>query len=366
MAQNVYIIASDYVNGISIYQSLKALKVKGNIIVLNTSGRNMAGKIFPELEIKDDVNTNDQLLDYLYSFEKSTIKYLFLTHEKFHGVLWGKREELKEHNVIYHIGNKNPELILDKTEFLQNLKQNTQVPVPVSFDVNHIDQIIFPVFLKPKSSFVGDQRNPLKKMVVKEKSGLFKYLHHVKKLGISTDEIEIQELLSTETKDNVSVSGWYENGFYRFYQTQKILQHPPKRGNGDVVKLMELNPVLEKQTLEVMQLLDYHGPFEAEFVKEAKGNKYKLIEINPRFWMQHGLIEQVSGHLLVARYCGLSAMEPNDEYDYWMYTAIVPIQIAKLRLRYFSYIFRKNVYKPISFRQGGQFLFKLLIKTFTK
>lgn len=360
MFQSVYIIAADYVNGISIYKSLKALKIEGDIVVLNTSGRNMAGKIFPELTVINDVNDSDALLEYLYSFEKTTTKYLFLTHEKFHDVLWEKREELKGYNVIYYIGNKNPELILDKTKFLQNLKENTQVPVPISFSVDDIEQIQFPIFLKPKSSFIGDQRNPIKKADVKDKSGLIKYIQHVKKLEISTDEIEIQELLSTATKDNISVSGWYEKGFHQFYQTQKILQHPPKRGNGDVVKLMELNPILEKRTLKVLQLLDYHGPFEAEFVKEAKGSQYKLIEINPRFWMQHGLIEQISGHLLVARYCGIPATKPNKNFSYWMYTAIVPIQIAKLRLKYIPFIFRKDVYKPISFNQAGKFLVKYL------
>lgn len=366
MLPDVYIIAADYVNGISIYKSLKALKVKGDIVVLNTSGRNMAGKLFPELTIKDHINSSADLLDYLYSFDKTVSKYLFLTHEKFHDVLWEKREELKRLNVVYYIGNKNPEMILDKSEFLQNLKENTTVPVPTSFSADDVDKIHFPVFVKPKSSFIADKRNPLKKSVIRTKEGLKKYLQQVKELGVSTQELEIQELLSTVTRDNISISGWYEKDFYRFYQTQKILQHPPKRGNGDVVKLMELDPVLEKQTLEVLQLLDYHGPFEAEFVKEAKGSHYKLIEINPRFWMQHGLIEQISGHLLVARYCGISAGRPDTKFTYWMYTAIVPIQIAKLRLQYIPYIFRKDVYKPISFRQAGKFLVRYLMEVIKK
>ncbi|NLO19666.1 MAG: hypothetical protein GX121_07310 [Ignavibacteria bacterium] len=360
MTKNIYFIAADYVNGISIYKSLKALKVSGEIIVFNTSGRNMAGKIFPELTVLDGITDGEKLMDYLLSFDKSLNKYLFLTHEMFHTTLWVNRERLKEHNVIYHIGNQNPELILDKTKFLENIKVNSNVPVPTSYSIEQLGNIIFPVFVKPKSSFMGDKKTPLEKAVIKTSSELENYLQTAEKLGASKNDVEIQELLSTQTCDNISISGWYDKEFYQFYQTQKILQHPPKRGNGDVVKLMKLNTIFEKQVLEVMKILDYQGPFEAEFVKEAEGNEYKLIEINPRFWMQHGLIEQLSGHLLVARYIGISAMVPVTKYQYWMYTTIVPIQLAKLRLSYIPYLLRRDVYKPISYTQSGKFLLKYL------
>ncbi|HQA75206.1 hypothetical protein [Flavobacterium sp.] len=360
MTNNIYFIAADYVNGISIYKSLKALKVSGEIIVFNTSGRNMAGKVFPELPIVNGITDGEKLMNYLLSFDKRINKYLFLTHEMFHATLWENRERLKTHNVIYHIGNQNPELILDKRKFLGNLKENSDVPVPTSYSLKHVESIKFPVFVKPKSSFFGDKKTSLEKAVIETKTELENYFQKVEKHGADKDDVEIQELLSTQTRDNISVSGWYENGFHRFYQTQKILQHPPKRGNGDVVKLMQLNPILEKHVLEVMKILDYQGPFEAEFVKEKKGSQYKLIEINPRFWMQHGLIEQLSGHLLVARYIGVSAMAPVTKYQYWMYTTIVPIQLAKLRLNYIPYLLRRDVYKPISFTQSGKFLLKYL------
>lgn len=360
MTNNIYFIAADYVNGISIYKSLKALKVSGEIIVFNTSGRNMAGKVFPELPIVNGITDGEKLMNYLLSFDKRINKYLFLTHEMFHATLWENRERLKTHNVIYHIGNQNPELILDKRKFLGNLKENSDVPVPTSYSLKHVESIKFPVFVKPKSSFMGDKKTSLEKAVIKTSSELENYLQTAEKLGASKNDVEIQELLSTQTCDNISISGWYDKEFYQFYQTQKILQHPPKRGNGDVVKLMKLNTIFEKQVLEVMKILDYQGPFEAEFVKEAWGNEYKLIEINPRFWMQHGLIEQLSGHLLVARYIGVSAMVPITKYQYWMYTAIVPMQLAKLRLNYIPYLLRKDVYKPISFTQAGKFLLKYL------
>lgn len=366
MSQNIYLIGADYVNGISIYQSLKDLKAEGKIILFNTSGRNMAGKLFPELKVIDGITDGSKLLVYLNSLDADANKFLFLTHEKYHSILWENREQLRDQKVFFHIGNKNPELILNKKKFLNLIKEQTQVEVPHSYDISNKEKIDYPIFAKPISTFLGTQKVSLPKKVIHNQNELNDYIALAQKLELKLEDIEIQELLSTKTKDNVSISGWYEKGFHSFFQTQKILQHPPKRGNGDVVGCMELEPDLEKQVLEIMKVLDYKGPFEAEFVKERKGSQYKLIEINPRFWMQHGLIEQLSGHLLVARYIGKDAIKPNTSYRYWMYTAIVPIQLAKFRFNYIPYLFRKDVYKPISFSQALKFLVKYSLQIISK
>lgn len=366
MFKNIYIIAAGYLNAISVYQSLLALKVEGDIVFLDASERGMAKKIYPDANMVNHIKSTEDLLDYLLSFDKNQKKYLFLTHEKYHNILWENKTFLNENNVVFYIGNKHPDTILHKTQFLELVRSKTNIPVPHSFSTDEINTLNYPVFVKPKSSFVEGVKSSLEKAVIKNSSQLKDYLHHAKMQHVDSSDIEIQELLSTKTRDNVSISGWYEKGFHQFYQTQKILQHPPKRGNGDVVKLMPLNFVLEQQVLQLMSVLNFQGPFEAEFVKERNGEKYKLIEINPRFWMQHGLIEQLSGHLLVARYIDVEPIQPITNYQYWMYTAIVPIQLTKFRFKYLCYIFKKDVYKPLSFRQSWRFLRKLLVQKVKK
>lgn len=362
MNYNIYIIGSDYLNAISIYQSLIDLKADGEIIFIGGSGRNMAGKIYPGVNMRSDAGDSDKLIELLLSFEKQAKKYLFLTHEKYHQMLWEKREMLEEYNVIFHIGHGDPELIMDKPKFLQFVKENTSIPVPFAYSFDQIDKIQYPAFAKAKSSFMDDAKISLKKQVITNQKELEKYIQTASIHGVSREDIEVQELLSTEARHNVSISGWYENDFHQFFQTQKILQHPPKAGNGDVVKLMDLDPTLAGQTNDLLSKLNYHGPFEAEFVKEQNGERYKLIEINPRFWMQHGLIEQLSGHLLVARYIGVEPLRPNLKYNHWMYTVIVPIQLAKLKIKYIPYLFRKDLYKPVSFYQASKFLVKYLLQ----
>lgn len=54
-------------------------------------------------------------------------------------------------------------------------------------------------------------------------------------------------------------------------------------------------------TERVLRRLDYTGPYELEFV--VVGDEVRVLELNPRFWMQHGLFLS-RGNGLVKRYLG--------------------------------------------------------------
>lgn len=53
----------------------------------------------------------------------------------------------------------------------------------------------------------------------------------------------------------------------------------------------------------LLRRLGYRGPYEIEFVVEADGRSW-VLELNPRFWMQHGLF-LACGNGLVKRYLGV-------------------------------------------------------------
>jgi len=56
-------------------------------------------------------------------------------------------------------------------------------------------------------------------------------------------------------------------------------------------------------TERVLREIDYTGPFELEFLQDAAG-QFRLLELNTRFWMQHGLFLPF-GNGVVRRYLGL-------------------------------------------------------------
>ena len=67
--------------------------------------------------------------------------------------------------------------------------------------------------------------------------------------------------------------------------------------------------------------MKYRGAFEMEFVLDEKSEEYKLIELNPRFWMQHGLIEEVTDCALIRRAVGQDPAEIPEKqlrHLYWI------------------------------------------------
>lgn len=55
---------------------------------------------------------------------------------------------------------------------------------------------------------------------------------------------------------------------------------------------------------QVLRRLRYQGPYELEFI--VAGGQAHVLELNPRFWMQHGLF-LAAGNGLVKRYLGLES-----------------------------------------------------------
>ncbi|MBN1183217.1 MAG: hypothetical protein JXB49_13065 [Bacteroidales bacterium] len=268
---------------------------------------------------------------------------------------------MEELNVVVRMGKLHPKTITNKSSFLKEIRDKTYVPVPVSYSMSEAKRVNKPVFVKFNTTVIDDNLVPKGKDIYNNKE-LENYLKYLTEKGFDLKNVEIQELLSTDCKDNISICGWYEKGFHSFHQTRKVLQHPPKRGAGDVIEYMDLNENLADYAMQILVLFDYCGPFEIEFIKEKEEEKYKVLEMNPRFWMQHALVEQISGHLLVARYIGISPVKPVLKYKYWMYPVISLLKIAVGNFNYMPFFFKKDVIKPISVGQAIRFLLLYLLQ----
>jgi len=119
-----------------------------------------------------------------------------------------------------------------------------------------------------------------------------------------------QEILSVDAAHNVSVCGWHGPDARHYVVTRKVWQHPPGTGNGDVVEVVDDRWGLSGTARGLLDALAYEGPFELEFVRDKAAERYLMIELNPRFWMQHGLVEALTGDALVRRALGLPLAPP--------------------------------------------------------
>ena len=94
---------------------------------------------------------------------------------------------------------------------------------------------------------------------------------------------------------------------------------------------------LLETTARVLDAFEFEGPFELEFVRDPGDGVYRVIELNPRFWMQHRLAQILTDHALVRRALGMVATETVKEGpQHWLQTDVAlrrPIRTSGLALR---------------------------------
>jgi predicted ATP-grasp superfamily ATP-dependent carboligase len=66
--------------------------------------------------------------------------------------------------------------------------------------------------------------------------------------------------------------------------TQKRLMMFPLAGGGGIVNVTTFEPELMEMAITLLKNLRWHGLAQVEFIIDARDNKPKLIEINPKCW----------------------------------------------------------------------------------
>jgi predicted ATP-grasp superfamily ATP-dependent carboligase len=176
--------------------------------------------------------------------------------------------------------------------------------------------------------------------LISDRSQFERTVAELRREGFSAEDWSYQEALSVSPRHNVSICGWHDREAPVHLATRKVLQHPPKNGNGDVCEVIDPPPRdLMESAANLLKALDYRGPFELEFVFDNNSRSYKIIELNPRFWMQHGLVGAWSDEALVKRYLGMAASSarPANPPRYWINTIYALSRLARADVRVLYY-----------------------------
>ncbi len=195
--------------------------------------------------------------------------------------------------------------VLDRFRFYDLIQSKDLAEVPRSIDGGEdpTRKLGYPFMVRPKRSWRGVEKLPRVRLV--ENSLQWREVRQeFEAWGITDDELCYQEVLSISDKHNVSVCGWHDSVAPIHHLTRKVLQHPPKTGNGDVVETVNEPEDLLTIAAKVLDALNYRGPFELEFVLDTRSGRYHVIELNPRFWMQHELMNALYDNELIHRALG--------------------------------------------------------------
>lgn len=169
-------------------------------------------------------------------------------------------------------------------EKLFNLAKELNIPIPRYFipdgDIKNTDGISGPWVLKPKHSLVIEA-NQVIQGGVRYASNIAELNKMAKEMILRGQDPIIQEYIP---------GGGY--GFFALYNKgcmNACFEHHRLRESsyfGGAASYREsiYNPKLEEEGLKIPERLKWNGPLMVEFRRDERDGKFKLMEINPRFW----------------------------------------------------------------------------------
>jgi predicted ATP-grasp superfamily ATP-dependent carboligase len=178
------------------------------------------------------------------------------------------------------------------------LAKQYHVSIPATFsptsmsDVDKIvDTLYYPVIIKGLNTVTwrekfGDQ----KAIVVKSKDELIKHYRDI--FAENRIQTVIQEIIQGDDKRHYKICAYInaEGKVLLSFTLQKIRQFPCDFGIGSsVISLWE--PDVAFLGLQFMKNMGYLGVGSIEFKRDARDEKLKMIEINPRLWAQNSLAD---------------------------------------------------------------------------
>lgn len=212
------------------------------------------------------------------------------------------REHFRELFLFNMVDHSFIESISDKYKQAK-LALDAGVDVPVTYEINTVDEmeslpatIEYPLFVKGRDVNSWRKRisGNVKGFRIENKTQLNEKL---KEILLRDVPVILQEIIEGPDTNHfkyntyISVDGSIAGEF----ALQKIRQNPPHFGVGAVVQSLQY-PELFEIGRKLFAGIDFRGIGSAEFKKDERDGKLKLIEINPRYWQQNYL----------ATYCGVN------------------------------------------------------------
>jgi predicted ATP-grasp superfamily ATP-dependent carboligase len=169
------------------------------------------------------------------------------------------------------------------------IARSLDIPIPVTFHPKNVDELEalrehlpFPCLVKARQGCgVGDTIR-FAKNFEELKSG-YEAINSQPSLPPVNNYSRpiIQEYVPGQIHDAVFL---YANGQCKAALTQeRVITYPVEGGPGAINRTTH-DPILRKLGQRLLDRLSWHGPAQVEFRLDPRDNKYKLLEINPKFW----------------------------------------------------------------------------------
>lgn len=245
-------------------------------------------------------NTDEllQLINQLRLPNQATL--LFPTNDEAVEFLANHYEKLKTH---YAMGIPNPQIVA-----LFNNKRNAYqyvtsqgIPCPQCWYPNTMDdvvqlssEVVYPVVVKPAVMYSFHTTFGKKAYRCDNADQLLSVFQRIYAADYPIDTILIQEFLSGGPKYLYSYGVFAVDGESKAsLMANRVRQNPMDFGNSTTFAITCDIPQIEEQSKKLLQMVQYFGLGEVEWMYDSVSDTYKFLEINTRAWKWHTISNQL-------------------------------------------------------------------------
>lgn len=245
-------------------------------------------------------NTDEllQLINQLRLPNQATL--LFPTNDEVVEFLANHYEKLKTH---YAMGIPNPQIVA-----LFNNKRNAYqyvtsqgIPCPQCWYPNTMDdvvqlssEVVYPVVVKPAVMYSFHTTFGKKAYRCDNADELLSVFQRIYAADYPIDTILIQEFLSGGPKYLYSYGVFAVDGESKAsLMANRVRQNPMDFGNSTTYAITCDIPQIEEQSKKLLQMVQYFGLGEVEWMYDSVSDTYKFLEINTRAWKWHTISNQL-------------------------------------------------------------------------
>lgn len=247
---------------------------------------------------------------------------LFVTSDDFLLAVGRNRNRLQEFLLLNLPDTETLESIADKYRQYE-LARSAGIPVPATLllhkpaDARELrQQIPFPVFVKARevTSWRKAVGRNVKGFIASTPEELEAYLEELFEKGVAA---LVQELIPGPDTNHFKACCYVSRHgkVVRAFALRKLRQQPPGFGFGSLVESV-YDPAVLTLGKRFVESIGYRGVGSAEFKRDDRDGKLKLIELNPRYWQQNALAERCNVNFPLAQYLDLTGKVPAQAASY--------------------------------------------------
>lgn len=250
------------------------------------------------VDLRVDVAARD--LPLPRSAPGATAQWLFFTDEA------SLRRALAAPGAARFLPERFPAGLLDdKMAFADYLAADAAGPQPLPhWDWPRANAARWPLLLKARHSWVAGRKLP-RGWVCRDAAELAARRDALAALELREDWFFLQHWMGDAPLRLLSVGGFFDADDERrnlALLTERVVDYGGGPSSSAVLATIDDRHGLAAGAERVLRRLQYRGPYEFEYI--VVGDQALALEMNPRFWMQHGLFA-AAGNGLVKRYLGL-------------------------------------------------------------